>query len=218
MSVITTILFDNDGVLVDTEMGLFESNREILRQMGVDYELKDYQHHQLETNKGSSWFMKQNQCSKKEIEVFKQRRNRLWQKRMKKQDFIISEGLSVLESLQDSYRLGLVTSNSKEFYEIAHRNSDMLELFDVVIDRDICRVIKPDPAAYLMAMNRLGVVSDECLVVEDSPRGIAAGNAAGCRVVVVKNKSMEGLDISMADFVIDEICQLSLVIDEINGQ
>ena len=70
---------------------------------------------------------------------------------------------------------------------------------------DDCKVIKPDPEAYLIAMERMNVSASQSIIVEDTPRGIVAGKAAGVKVVAIKNPFCEGLDISNADYILNSI-------------
>jgi len=66
-------------------------------------------------------------------------------------------------------------------------------------------VIKPDPEAYFTAMKKMNVSASQSIIIEDSPRGIAAGKAAGVKVVAIKNPFCEGLDISKADYILNSI-------------
>jgi sugar-phosphatase len=52
---------------------------------------------------------------------------------------------------------------------------------------------KPSPDGYLLAAQRLGVAAKDCLIFEDAPAGVAAGTAAGARVIAVASRLMEGL-------------------------
>jgi HAD superfamily hydrolase (TIGR01509 family) len=58
-----------------------------------------------------------------------------------------------------------------------------LEWFDTIVIGDECERAKPDPMPYQLAMDRLGLVADECMVVEDSPSGAEAGVASGAWTV-----------------------------------
>jgi HAD superfamily hydrolase (TIGR01509 family) len=60
--------------------------------------------------------------------------------------------------------------------------------FDVLVTGDQVRRGKPDPEAYLLAADRLGVDPARCLAIEDSPTGVASAEAAGCLVVAVPNQ------------------------------
>jgi HAD superfamily hydrolase (TIGR01509 family) len=60
--------------------------------------------------------------------------------------------------------------------------------FDAMVTGDEVRRGKPDPEAYLLAAQRLGVDPGRCLAIEDSPAGVASAEAAGCLVVAVPNQ------------------------------
>jgi sugar-phosphatase len=73
---------------------------------------------------------------------------------------------------------------------------------------------KPDPEGYLLAAARLGVEPKECVVIEDSPPGVAAGNAAGMRVVGVTTTHLEAA-LSGADEVIHRLKDLWIVLSKV---
>jgi HAD superfamily hydrolase (TIGR01509 family) len=64
---------------------------------------------------------------------------------------------------------------------------------------------KPDPGVYLLAAERLGADPADCVAVEDAPHGIAAARAAGMRVVAVPHARTEALDLSQADVVVADL-------------
>lgn len=68
---------------------------------------------------------------------------------------------------------------------------------DVLIGCDTVPASKPDPAGYLAAADRLAVVPADCLVIEDAPAGIAAGHAAGMRVLAVPPGTDDGADLAV---------------------
>jgi sugar-phosphatase len=78
---------------------------------------------------------------------------------------------------------------------------------NVLIGADDVERGKPDPQGYLMAARRLGVDPVACVVVEDTPAGIAAGRAAGALVVGIVSTHRRA-DLTDADIVIDELAQL----------
>ena len=66
---------------------------------------------------------------------------------------------------------------------------------------------KPAPDVFLLGAREQGIDPARCLVIEDSPNGIAAGKAAGMRVLAVRTPYTEGLDLSAADRVVDSLSQ-----------
>ena len=70
---------------------------------------------------------------------------------------------------------------------------------------------KPDPEPYLTALERNGLAADECLVVEDSERGLQAAVAAGIRCAVIPQGLTRTSDFSQAHVVLNDIGELALL-------
>jgi beta-phosphoglucomutase-like phosphatase (HAD superfamily) len=85
-------------------------------------------------------------------------------------------------------------------------------LFDAVVSSDDVATGKPEPDVYLEAARRLGVRPEHCLVIEDSRNGVLAGRAAGMRVVLVPNASVPpGPDAAgLADLVVSRLADLPI--------
>jgi HAD superfamily hydrolase (TIGR01509 family) len=80
--------------------------------------------------------------------------------------------------------VGLVTSSLKEIADAVLKGVGR-DRFDVIVTADDVARTKPDPEPYLTAARLLGVEPVRCVVLEDSPNGVAAATAAGCAVVAV---------------------------------
>ncbi len=91
---------------------------------------------------------------------------------------------ALLEALAEGER-GIVTTGSRAVASLRLRTSG-LPIPDVFVTSDDVARGKPDPAGYLLAARRLGVGAAECVVVEDSPTGIRAARDAGMRVIAVQ--------------------------------
>ncbi|MER6949046.1 HAD family phosphatase [Nonomuraea sp. NPDC000554] len=104
----------------------------------------------------------------------------------------LSDGVRVMpgaSELLDALRavgvpVGLVTSSFREIAEAVLKGFGG-DRFDIVVTGDDVRRPKPDPEPYLTASDLLGVEPVRCVVLEDSPNGVAAATAAGCAVVAV---------------------------------
>jgi beta-phosphoglucomutase-like phosphatase (HAD superfamily) len=94
----------------------------------------------------------------------------------------------VCEVVDRSSPTGLVTASWRRLIDAVHLSiaGDLgFEPFTVIVGGDEVPESKPHPAPYLQAAALLGVAPGDCLVIEDSPTGVASGLAAGCRVVAV---------------------------------
>ena len=77
--------------------------------------------------------------------------------------------------------------------------------FEFVLAGDIVSKKKPDPAIYLLALERTGLRPDECIVIEDSRNGMLAAKEAGLLIVATTNIYTENEDLSEADIVVTSL-------------
>lgn len=101
--------------------------------------------------------------------------------------------------ISQGYIVGLATSDNKERTEEKFRQLDLEGFFPVFITEEMVEHNKPHPEAYLKVAKLLGVEPRNCLVIEDSAVGIAAGLAAGMEVAARRNASVPQ-DISQATY------------------
>jgi HAD superfamily hydrolase (TIGR01509 family) len=201
---LTAVLFDMDGTLVETEQYWGESMFELARALGgqmseaarastVGSSMRTSMRI-LHADLGLVRTEEQLQSDARWVE------NRTAQ--------LLSAGISWCPGARDllaavraeGLRTALVTTTPRKLAEIVLRTirADLGgDPFDVTVCGDEVPARKPDPAPYLQAMAALGVDPDECVVVEDSESGVAAGLAAGVAVLgvptVQKIEPAEGL-------------------------
>ena len=113
--------------------------------------------------------------------------------------------------------MGIVTSSRREHFEVIHAGTNLLPYFDFVLMREDYTHSKPDPEPYLTAMAQNGLSAEECVVIEDSERGLRAALAAGLRCIVIPQGLTRGLDFTGALAVLDDIRQLPPLIDQLMG-
>ncbi|MBI4145648.1 HAD family phosphatase [Candidatus Woesearchaeota archaeon] len=108
--------------------------------------------------------------------------------------------MALLKTLKRTHRLGLATSSGHRTLNYVWKLFPMLKKqFRVVVTKNEVKRSKPDPAIYLLACKRLGCKPSECVVVEDAPNGIKAAKRAGMKVVAVMQtfgrKKLKGADV-----------------------
>jgi beta-phosphoglucomutase len=182
------ILFDFDGVLVDSEPVHYSCWYDLLQSVGIELTWEVY-HGRFS---GISHLGL--------IEQFAELRNppvpidQMWEIYGQKQQLYRqkSEGGHLLlpatrEMLRSlaGFRLAVVTSSARADVETQLSNAGVRDCFEVVVCRDDVKMLKPSPECYLLAAERLGI--RHALVLEDSPPGMAAARAAGFEVLPVVN-------------------------------
>ncbi|SHO43841.1 haloacid dehalogenase superfamily, subfamily IA, variant 3 with third motif having DD or ED/haloacid dehalogenase superfamily, subfamily IA, variant 1 with third motif having Dx(3-4)D or Dx(3-4)E [Anaerocolumna xylanovorans DSM 12503] len=197
------ILFDFDGVIVNTE----ESNAKYLRQALACFGilLTDEERSSLMGKNDPSILAGLLSKSSKQVtleEFMNKRReigNTYENSCIEPMPGLVS---FIKECRRKGIKTGIVTSTSTRLIITALNRMNMMSLFDVIICGDMCTKSKPDPQGYLKAMDILGAGPEECIVLEDSPAGIRAAKSAGAFVAAYCGSGIKQ-DISEADISVD---------------
>ena len=126
-------------------------------------------------------------------------RNALYTAMVTAGDVVVPGALDLLKRLKPHYRMAVVTSSWRAHFGAIHRNTNLFELVEFVLAREDYGESKPDPEPYLTAVARLGVAKEDCIVVEDSRRGLLAAQAAGLRCWIVYSEITAGLSFDGAE-------------------
>jgi len=202
---IKAILWDNDGVLVDTEHIYFRVTQSVLIEAGVSIDADDYRRHFLTGSSGAWHLAAERGFGADQIEDMRRRRNDLYAEALRTSDVAIEGVRDVLQALQPSFRMVIVTSSRRRHFEIIHERTGFLRYFEFALVREDYAKSKPDPEPYLTAVARLGLPPEACLVIEDSERGLRAATAAGLRCWVIPTDLTRDGNLSAADRILTSL-------------
>ncbi len=213
---IKAVLFDNDGVLIDSESVFFTLTREALATAGVALHPSYWARHYLGNGLKSMEVAEALGLSPSIADEVIQLRNRRFMARLQ-EGFIPLAGVAeTLSALRPLVRMALVTGSPRDKLLLAHQETELLPLFDCVITSDDYPHSKPHPAPYRTAMDRLGIEAGECLAVEDSPRGLNAAHAAGIRCLLIPTPLTDMEMCRHADWVEQDISGVLRIVQEEN--
>lgn len=200
-----TVLWDNDGVLVDTEGLYFRATQEVLRLVGI--QLTADQFKEISLRRGESTFVLavERGIIDDEIARLRAERDRRYAELLGSQSWAIDGAEEVLRSLHGQVRMGVVTSARRIHFETAHASTGLRQYLDFVLTREDYQHTKPHPEPYLTAMARHDLRPEDCIVVEDSERGLAAATAAGLACLIVLSDWSRDADFSGAAKVLKNI-------------
>ena len=194
---IKAVLFDKDGVLMDSEAE-YERRRQIFfSERGIDASgFPDF----YGSNNDVIWRTVEPNDAERRARLAVEFVERFKDEPMIYADYVYPAVRPTLEALRARGILtALVSSSPRKFIDRFLDETGLTELFDYTVSGEECENHKPAPDVYLRVMEALGVHPDEVLVVEDSPLGIAAGRAAGAFVLAPSVPSAPGVDQSEAD-------------------
>ena len=181
------IIFDFDGLLVDTEIISYRIYKGLLESLGYDFTIKEYSDHysgkteatnvrQLIEHYRLDWSMDEG-----------------LDKVLSKEKQILAEGVKLkrgarelLEFLNENgYKTAVATSSARERAVSILKENGIYGCFDVFVFAEDIQKSKPNPDAFLKAGEKLNISSNECLVLEDSQTGIEAAVRAGMAVICI---------------------------------
>ena len=124
---------------------------------------------------------------------------------------LIDGAREAVQRLADRWPLGLASSSNRELIELALEVSGLARFFRVTVSSEEVARGKPAPDVYLEAARRLGVSPERCAAVEDSSNGIRSAKAAGMRVIAIPNPHFPPDDgsLELADVILGSLAELS---------
>ncbi|NTW70415.1 MAG: HAD family phosphatase [Chlorobiaceae bacterium] len=185
---IDALLFDNDGLLLDTESVFFELTRTHFAGCGIALTEEYWAAEYLGNAKRSFEIAAELGMDHGLVGPLIERRNREYRELIGKNIPARPDVLETLQALTGRVKLAMVTGSPRDQIYMMHRQSGLLDFFEVIVTEDEVANPKPHPEPYLMALDALGVSADAALAVEDSLRGFASAHAAGLGCVVVPNR------------------------------
>ena len=208
---VKALVFDFDGLILDTEGPIFEAWREIYSAHGHDFLPGDWQHvigqaahfdpfDELERRLGRSL----------------DRERLTAERRVRVRELVEAQPLlpGIVEWRGEARGLGLklgIASNSSREWVLGHL--DRLGIgngWDCVRCAEEVARPKPEPDLYIAVVECLGVRADEAVAIEDSPNGVAAAKRAGMLCVAIPNSITAGLDLSQADLVLKSLAETTM--------
>ena len=209
---IDTLIFDFDGVIIDTETPDYDTWREVFHSYGVELERTWWSRF----IGGAAGVMDVCQLLE-DLTGSRVDRTKLQQRRRRRYlDVVHASPLrpGVLDYIQGAKQLGLklaVASSSSHRWVDGHlADRGLLQYFDSVKCSDDVARVKPDPELYLLSVSQLRTRPENVVVIEDSANGVTAAKGAGVFCVVVPNPMTKDLPIDHADLRLDSLSDMAL--------
>lgn len=205
------VIFDLDGVLVDTEYCKFRAWRRAFQTIGIDISYEEFVH---------EWVMKGTSFS--DLLRKHGRENDLREEDLRP---IVSEGyfkyidkeiqlrpgaLNVLERLVPELPVGLATSSRKEYVERILRKFGIMKKFRAVACGSEVKRLKPSPDVLLLAAERMGAKPEVCVNIDDAPKGVISAKRAGMKAIAVPTRDTEFGDFYEADIVLASLEDITI--------
>lgn len=194
------VIFDLDGVLVDTAVFHFQAWKRLAQELGFDFtEIENEQLKGVSRIASLEKILKWagvNASESEKIEMA-ERKNRWYLDLVEqmKGDEVLPGSLELLHWLKENGYLIALGSASKNAPLILEKTG-MISFFDVLVDGNSVSLSKPHPEVFLKAARDLKLLPEVCLVFEDAQAGVDAARAAGMSVIGI-GSNLSGTDLSI---------------------
>jgi len=202
------VIFDFDGVIVDSERIQYESYAEVLRGLGVRIDPGEYEREWIAAGRGPEYAVARYRLGVSPDDL-RRRKEPVYQAMLRQQGRLMPGVAEVLPALAESFALALATNSNQTDTAIILDGFDLRRHFAAVVTREGYRRRKPAPDAFVTAAAALGLDCPRCVVVEDATKGVLAALAAGCPCVALPHSFTSNNDFSGAAVVLDSLRQLT---------
>jgi len=211
------IIFDMDGLMIDSERLYFEAEREIAQKF--DKAVKEETLWEMMGRKPSESvgiLIRDLDIPASPEEILKTRNILMRQKLA--DDLLPMPGLHhLIHSFYRQMKLAVCTGAQREFLDIALDKLGIRDKFAVLQPSDNIVNGKPDPEIYLETCRKLGLPPKDCIVLEDSANGALAGKRAGCYVIAVPTEYTRGQEFGFVDFMVPDLFGATVHIRTLTG-
>jgi len=210
---IRALVFDFDGLILDTETPEYQAWQEIYNELGCELPIETWG--QIVGGNGSSAF---DPVDYLEAQVGRKldREGLIARRRARDHEIIAASPVlpGVMDTLTDARRVGLrlaIASSSPHSWVDTHLTRlGLFDHFDAIICVDDVGIAKPDPSLFLRSAKTLGVARDEAIIFEDSPNGVLAAKHAGIFCVAVPNPITRLLVFEPPDMLLNSLADMPL--------
>jgi beta-phosphoglucomutase family hydrolase len=208
---ITTVIFDLDGVIVESEDAHIEAEKQMFLKYGVVISAEELHTYTGTTAKAMFTTL----IAKYGLKTTFDEMNRQKEKvllRLLAEDAEPTKGvLSLIRELKRrGVRLAVGSSSTRRLVDFVLKKLGIASMFDCVIAAEDVEHSKPDPETFLKAAAELGVRPDECLVIEDAELGVEAAKRAAMKCVGYHNPHSGNQDLSKANIEIDDFSKMDI--------
>ena len=206
------VIFDMDGVIIDSQPYHFAVEEKMCRELGIDVSIEE-SHSFVGMAGAKVWSYLKGKFGLKESI----RELMAFENKARIACFSSLENLQpipgVVELLEELKQLdiktALASSSSVEVIEIFISKLRIKDYFRKIISGDSVEKGKPDPDIFLHTASAIGENPADCVVIEDSANGVKAAKGAGMKCIGFRNENSGDQDLSLADMVVDDLREIN---------
>ena len=206
---ITTVIFDMDGLLTDTECLHCEAYQRALLEAGITLTEAEYAEHWIRAGLGIQEFIEQKSLTLDPV-TLRHRKAEFFTELLDTSLRPMPGAIALVQTLHGHKRLAVASSAYRSSVEGALQRVHLIGYFEFIATGEDVPRLKPYPDIFLYAARQMEVAPEHCVVLEDAEKGVLAARAAGMKVIAVPTRHTRNNDFSTATRVMDSLHEVSL--------
>jgi HAD superfamily hydrolase (TIGR01509 family) len=212
MAVRAGVLFDLDGVIIDSEGLQYRAYQQVLAPFGVQVSREEYGREWIGNGRGPEYAVRAYGLPVAPDEL-RRRRSAVYVDLL--QEVTLMPGVAAaLTRLGARFPLAVATNSNQRDTTFVLDRLQVAGHFRAVVTRDMYERAKPEPDAFLTAAARVGVPPGRCVVVEDAYKGVMSAIRAGCKCIAIPHDFTRGNDLSAATLMLDHLDDVTVELVE----
>lgn len=205
------VIFDRDGILINTEGIVIDSVKEAFKKLGFIIQEED-----ISQIIGRSSIVYTEYFLKKwdfDPDKYRKIQRELFYKNIDSAPFF-EDAVELVKFLYArKIPLAVTTSAGREGTLLILKKGGIDKMFKVLVTREDCTKLKPDPEPYLLTAEKLGIDPKFCVVLEDTSLGVEAAKKSGMKCIAIPNEYTSDQDFSMADAIVESAKEVQEILE-----
>jgi HAD superfamily hydrolase (TIGR01509 family) len=199
------VIFDMDGVLLNSEKLYLEMNQHWFKEIGVNLPIEKHQTFVGISAKKMWHYLKEENNLSESVETYIELEKELKNKTLRTSELVPTQGVvHFLEFLKkNNCTLAIASSGLLKNIELILSKLNMVDYFDLIVSGEQVAKGKPEPDIFLKVSTHFKQHPEKCIVIEDSANGVKAAKSAGMYCVGYYNPDSGNQDLSTSDLIID---------------
>lgn len=215
---ITTVIFDLDGLLTDTEPLHYRSYIQVFGPLGVTISEYDYADHWIRQGKGIADFIAIRKLEMS-AEIIREKKIKAYLELLKSDLKPMPGAIDLVDRVRPHKRIALASASYRVSVDQALATLELTDRFETIVCGDEVAHRKPHPEIFLTTAETLDVPPSECVVLEDAEKGVLAARAAGMHCIAVPNRHTSENNFTQASLVVNSLDGITIeMIDGLSNE
>lgn len=204
------VIFDMDGVIIDSEPIHLEVDIQTMRNLGCDISVEELETYVGTTNEYMLTEIKKNYNISESIEEIISYKVEMTKKKIMQSNIEPIDGIRVLLSDLKNKNIptSIASSSPRDFIDVVVSKFELQDYFTYIVSGEDVAYGKPAPDIYIETAKKLKLAPEDCTVIEDSKNGVLAAKAAGMKCIGFQNINSGNQDLSKADVIVKSIKEI----------